>query len=320
MITALLCFILLAGAATASATQPAAAQPFILGAGSTFQQGCFPPCLCPLGDPRPIEGVFWLTLQSANRVMSTYTVSDLEWTVDPGGDEIVLTGTGVYRLARGSRPQHRLELDLSIAGEPPEHFDSGSVPGGQKFPNFSLTLSLNGLDCFDTVIEMQAMPNLGCPYAPGDDSPTDPTAGETPRFRPRTADHWGVIPEPLTPPGYLVGSQHGPCSAGNGDGGYPWCGDDTFSWSSMKRTVRIVHHNAAYNCCAQEIVVTLDADGGIQRLTETEALMQPCDCLCCYEITTTLAGLEPGDQAIEYCWADEELGEACTTLVITVNE
>jgi hypothetical protein len=242
----------------------------------------------------------------------------VEWTVDPGGEPVAITGSGIYQVWPGHRPRHRLELDLSIAGEALEHFDSGLVAGGQKFPHFAITVSINERYCFDTVIAVEAMPNLGCPYPP-EYPPAGPDSAEAPRFRPQHTDEWSIAPDP-GPQGYLAGYEHGPCAAGRDGGGYPWCGEDVFSWISAKRTVQIVHTNAAYNCCVEDIVVALSSDGGVLRLTEAEVLPAPCDCLCCYEIVATLADLEPGDQALEYCWTDEELGATCTTLVITVTE
>jgi len=66
--------------------------------------------------------------------------------------------------------------------------------------------------------------------------------------------------------------------------------------------------NATYNCCPDDIAVSLSVDGDVLRITENEVLTTPCYCLCCYNVGSTIVGLSPGVYAIEYCWDDYETG------------
>ena len=77
------------------------------------------------------------------------------------------------------------------------------------------------------------------------------------------------------------------------------------------RTIHIVHRNATYNCCPDDIEVTLTVEGNLLRLTETEILIIPCDCLCCYDVESTVGDLMPGTYVAEYCWYDYETGDVC---------
>ena len=74
-------------------------------------------------------------------------------------------------------------------------------------------------------------------------------------------------------------------------------------------TVDIVHRNATYWCSHQEgggIVVSLTVEGTLLQLIEEEVLPEPTDCLCCYDVESTIVDLAPGEYTIEYCWDDYE--------------
>ena len=84
------------------------------------------------------------------------------------------------------------------------------------------------------------------------------------------------------------------------------------------RTLHVVHRNATYNCCPDEIRVDLMVAGRTLRLTEQEILTMPCFCLCCYDVQSTVAGLTSGTYTVEYCWEDWETGYACHTEEVSV--
>jgi hypothetical protein len=119
----------------------AVTKPYALTTGSTFSQGCFPPCLCPVFISNDVRGTFNLTPLPVGAPFEVFSVTDVNWRVKIGERDIPITGSGTY-MRIGF--QHRLELDLAIDNEAPRHFDSGLVAGGAEFPNIDSTISLHG--------------------------------------------------------------------------------------------------------------------------------------------------------------------------------
>ena len=111
--------------------------------------------------------------------------------------------------------------------------------------------------------------------------------------------------EPLISPGTKVNSTDDP---------YPWCGGDEVEVTVQDRTLQIIHLKATYNCCPDDIEVTLEVDGNRLNLTETEIVTNPCFCLCCFNVESTIVELSTGRYTVEYCWFDpEEDGIVCHT-------
>ena len=146
--------------------------PYNLNNTSTHQVGCWPPCLCPLQSPQPIAGTFALV-----PIIST---SPTGQPPAPGNEYAVVNvrrnvlspttvvqsyrGFGFYRrnvpgpwLAPLPGQHMFVDLRTSLAGDL-IHFDSGIVPAPVQFPNIDIAMSINGMVCFDTVIDMQASP------------------------------------------------------------------------------------------------------------------------------------------------------------------
>ena len=95
---------------------------------------------------------------------------------------------------------------------------------------------------------------------------------------------------------------------------YPWCGGDEVEIRVEGQTIHLNHMNATYNCCPDDIAVTLEVEGNVLKLTEREILTTPCHCLCCYNVKSTIVDLSPGSYVIEYCWYDyEEWETVCHT-------
>jgi hypothetical protein len=124
--------------------------------------------------------------------------------------------------------------------------------------------------------------------------------------------------EAWTPPSpRLAGYSNSGCLAGSDRAAeadqdqYPWCGGDEIEITVEDNTIRILHRNATYNCCPDDIRVTLSVQGNELRLTEEEVLTTPCDCLCCYDVASAVADLLPGTYLVQYCWHDYETGEEC---------
>jgi hypothetical protein len=145
--------------------------PYSLNNTSTHQVGCWPPCLCPLQSPQPIGGTFALvpippSSPSTVPVQTTeYAVVNVRWNVlSPTTVVQSYRGFGFYRWNvpgpwAAPIPGHHMFVDLrtSLTGDL-IHFDSGIVPTPVMLPNIDITMSINGMVCFDTVIDLQASP------------------------------------------------------------------------------------------------------------------------------------------------------------------
>src|SRR5713226_8543636 len=62
--------------------------------GSTFQQGCFPPCLCPLEQETNVSGTFAVRSTGFDGLFNPYQINDVNWTVSVGNLEFRITGSG----------------------------------------------------------------------------------------------------------------------------------------------------------------------------------------------------------------------------------
>lgn len=129
-----------------------------LSSDSSFVQGCFDPCLCPLQFSPDLRGSFELhLLPSLNPAFDLYEVTGVNWLVASGTAEIRITGSGTYRVGLG---QQQLTLDLFLNDGTATVFDSGLVPGGSAgpLPRIDITVNVNDLVCFDTVLHIKASP------------------------------------------------------------------------------------------------------------------------------------------------------------------
>ena len=127
---------------------------------SSYQEGCFDPCLCPVTEPRPVLGSFGLRFTGSEGGFDRYAVEDLHWKV-PGRDpELRVTGSGTYTIGSPDPiavRQHRLELDLRLDESTVEHFDSGWVIG-PNLPHIQIAISIHGMYCHDRVFVVDADP------------------------------------------------------------------------------------------------------------------------------------------------------------------
>ncbi len=126
-----------------------------LNPGSTFQRGCFPPCLCPIFTTNKIQGTFTLEFIGSDGKFDQYAVSDVQLIV-LARDVISINGSGTYRI--GDEPvRQQLSLDL-VVGDEEHRFDSGLVPAAAAFPSINIAISIHGMRCFDTAITILASP------------------------------------------------------------------------------------------------------------------------------------------------------------------
>lgn len=125
---------------------------------SSYQHGCFPPCLCPVMESGSERGTFLLTFTSDDGLFRHYRVDEVIWKVATPGGELRVTGSGTYKVGGEFAVQHQLELDLKVGDRPVEHYDSGLIAGGGEFPTISITISVHGQYCFDTAFRIDAGP------------------------------------------------------------------------------------------------------------------------------------------------------------------
>jgi hypothetical protein len=142
----------------ATAQSPPVAATYQLNQQSAFERGCFPPCYCALFGAS-LQGTFVLTPAGDNGLFQTYTVTDVNWIILQGKQQLLVTGSGTYETGGEVAVEQRLELDLQVGDQPVQHFDSGLVAAGAVFPDISVTISVNGMmHCFDTVFMVSASP------------------------------------------------------------------------------------------------------------------------------------------------------------------
>src|SRR5947207_1510668 len=108
---ALLLFEVVAGSTTASAQTRTL---YRLNKDSTFQQGCFPPCLCPIMIAVPVKGTFVFTPTGFDGLFDTYAVTDVNWLVSIGGSNTTATGIGTYKIGGEFALHQQLSLDLQV--------------------------------------------------------------------------------------------------------------------------------------------------------------------------------------------------------------
>jgi hypothetical protein len=125
---------------------------------SYFQQGCFPPCTCPVMITERVRGTFLLTPTVANGFATFFSVTEVHWSIANNGTNMSVTGSGTYRVGFEPASQQELSLYLQIDGGDVEHFDSGSVSNSVSFPNINISISTNHQYCFDTVFKVSASP------------------------------------------------------------------------------------------------------------------------------------------------------------------
>jgi hypothetical protein len=149
---------------------PAVALADPLGAGSgaiymmtpkaTYQEGCFPPCMCPIMIEQPVTGTFQLVYNGVDSTgVDTYAVEDVNWTVPFFNPELRITGAGKYSIGSPSPitlMQQRMELDLKVGDNEVAHFDSGWVPLGD-LSRLHVVVSMHNQFCFDRVVTIDAV-------------------------------------------------------------------------------------------------------------------------------------------------------------------
>jgi len=87
---------------------------------------------------------------------------------------------------------------------------------------------------------------------------------------------------------------------------YPFCGGDEMEVLVEGNNIQVIHRNATYNCCPDDIEVSLTSEGEVLKTKEKEILRFPCDCLCCYDVESIVNAPVVGTYTLEYSWYDYE--------------
>lgn len=127
---------------------------------SSFVEGCFDPCACPISLNDEFRGTFRLQPTPSLSVdWRRFEVSEVNWLVGHAPNELRVTGSGVYRVSRALN-QHEMTLDLQLDDGPVTTFDSGIVPGGGKgrLPKIVISIDMADQFCFDQVFHIAAAP------------------------------------------------------------------------------------------------------------------------------------------------------------------
>ncbi len=151
----------LIGALTAvCAAQPTTVrdQLYTLERDSTYQQGCFDPCLCPLWQEVPVTGSFRLSYARTEGWFTVYSVSEVAWTIESFGSRIEVSGGGEYRIGGHFARQHQLALRLRVGDQETQLYDSRLIVGGSEFPRIRIPISINNFYCYDQVFNLNAVP------------------------------------------------------------------------------------------------------------------------------------------------------------------
>jgi hypothetical protein len=132
------------------------------------------------------------------------------------------------------------------------------------------------------------------------------------------ADPSGVAPVQRA----RIGEQwHSDCLGMSDDPEWGPCeGDDEIILTVEGNTLHVLHTNATYNCCPDDIVISLEIEENLLRLTEEEILVDPCYCICCYDVTASVVDLAPGTYTVEFYWFDYQThGERCHVEEIVIE-
>jgi len=144
-----------AAAQTATDTLPVL---YRLDKGSNYEQGCFGPCLCPVLIDTPADGTLVLTPAGFDGLFNNFKVTDVNWIVSINGTDTFVTGSGTYKVGGEVALQQELTLDLKVGDNPVQRFDSGLVGSTVPYPGIDVTISMNGMTCFDTVFHVATSP------------------------------------------------------------------------------------------------------------------------------------------------------------------
>jgi hypothetical protein len=170
------------------------------------------------------------------------------------------------------------------------------------------------LDGFVDLLDYELL--YGCLYGPGQGIPLDCADADLDGDIDVDLGDFTFLMEHFGDGGPRIGMQsYWGCT----DPGMACVEEDETLMTVQEHTLDIVHNNVTYNCCLDDIEVTLTVEGNVLHLDEVEIAPNPCYCICCYGVGVTIFDLTPGEYTVEYCWFDYEYDEVrCYTEGIVV--
>lgn len=126
---------------------------------------CLDPCACPAHEEVfSLRGTFGLTLVKRGPLFDEYRVTMIDWTGSSFQRDVVLHGSGTYRIGGEVAVSHQMTLHLSINNEPEMIYDSGLTfaDPGHQFPEISISLSTEQFVCRRNDLTLVAGP-APCP-------------------------------------------------------------------------------------------------------------------------------------------------------------
>jgi len=94
------------------------------------------------------------------------------------------------------------------------------------------------------------------------------------------------------PPGFQFEFFQSGCGGGSAEKAGGDVRGDTVIFSSQGDTILVIHKDAFYQCCAQIAVNVVETASGFDLFESDSGDL--CDCLCYFDITTTICGLSNG--------------------------
>jgi hypothetical protein len=122
---------------------------------SSYLEGCYDPCMCPVFLNGTLQGSFMLTSVGQGEDGTLFEVVAIDWHFIMDEEVVSVTGSGYYWLESES---HQLTLDLLVGDAPSQQFDSGLVPLLGEFPGIIIAVAENGFYCYDHVFDIKALP------------------------------------------------------------------------------------------------------------------------------------------------------------------
>lgn len=139
--------------------------PYQITSGS-YQEGCLPPCLCPVFQAQPVSGTMnLLPLGHGSNGFFEFAVVNVDWAIHPPAPSPLpaftpVSGLGIYQVALLSTSaggDQRMLLDLNVGGTP-DRWDSGLMPNNGPFPIIDLQLAVNDFFCFEQIFSIRSEP------------------------------------------------------------------------------------------------------------------------------------------------------------------
>lgn len=122
---------------------------------SSYIEGCYDPCMCPIWMNNSLQGSFMLTAVDQAGDVEVFEVGAIDWHFVREDETIAVTGSGYYWI---DGDQHQLVLDLLVGDAAVDIYDSGLVARVSEFPGIIIAVAENGFFCYDHVFDLKAVP------------------------------------------------------------------------------------------------------------------------------------------------------------------